>query len=90
MLATLMFGLSFIFNGVMQPPSQLPRFWIFMYHVSPFTYYVGGISGTALHGRLVQCNEREMSVFDPPLGQSCQEYLAPYLSKAGGQLYIPV
>ncbi|KAL5365282.1 ABC multidrug transporter [Aspergillus floccosus] len=89
MLATLMFGLSFIFNGVMQPPSQLPRFWIFMYRVSPFTYYVGGISGTALHGRPVQCNDREMSVFDPPQGQGCQEYLAPYLSKAGGQLYNP-
>ncbi|EAU39208.1 predicted protein [Aspergillus terreus NIH2624] len=89
MLATLMFGLSFIFNGVMQPPSQLPRFWIFVYRISPFTYYVGGISGTALHGRPVQCNDQEMSVFDPPPGRSCREYLAPYLSKAGGQLYNP-
>ncbi|KAL4895842.1 ABC-2 type transporter-domain-containing protein [Aspergillus ambiguus] len=88
-LATLMFGLSFIFNGVMQPPSKLPRFWIFMYRVSPFTYYVGGISGTALHGRPVQCNDREMSVFDPPQSQSCQEYLEPYISKVGGRLYNP-
>jgi ABC-type multidrug transport system permease subunit len=30
-----------------------------------------------------------MSVFDPPPGRSCREYLAPYLSKAGGQLYNP-
>ncbi|KAF9886304.1 hypothetical protein FE257_011563 [Aspergillus nanangensis] len=87
MLATLMFGLSFIFNGVMQPPSQLPRFWIFMYRVSPFTYYIGGISGTALHGRQVECDARELRVFDPPSGQSCTEYLAPYIAKAGGQLY---
>ncbi|KAL0930081.1 ABC-2 type transporter [Colletotrichum truncatum] len=48
MFATLMFGLSFLFNGVMQPPDALPRFWIFMYHLSPFTYYVAGISAAAL------------------------------------------
>ncbi|GES59273.1 hypothetical protein ATEIFO6365_0003055400 [Aspergillus terreus] len=75
MLATLMFGLSFIFNVVMQPPSQLPRFWIFMYRVS--------------RSPTTCCNELETSLFDPPMGQSCQEYLAPYLSKAGGQLYNP-
>lgn len=40
MLATLMFGLSSLFNGAMQPPGKLPRFWILMYRVSPFTYYI--------------------------------------------------
>ncbi|KAI8649633.1 ABC transporter CDR4 [Fusarium keratoplasticum] len=39
MLATLMFGMSFVFNGVMQPPDALPGFWTFMYRVSPFTYF---------------------------------------------------
>ncbi|KAL2838553.1 ABC-2 type transporter-domain-containing protein [Aspergillus pseudoustus] len=89
MLATLMFGLSFLFNGVMQPPSQLPRFWIFMYRVSPFTYYVGGISSTALHGRAIQCNDVELKVFDSPAGETCQDYLADYLDVAGGSLYNP-
>ncbi|KAF9890684.1 hypothetical protein FE257_005550 [Aspergillus nanangensis] len=87
MLATLMFGLSFLFNGIMQPPSMLPRFWIFMYRVSPFTYYVGGISGTALHGRKVECNQAELRIFDPPSNMTCGQYMAKYLELAGGSLY---
>lgn len=43
-MATLMFGLCFVFNGVMQPPDALSVFWVFMYHLSPFTYYVAGIA----------------------------------------------
>jgi ABC-type multidrug transport system permease subunit len=86
MLATLMFGLSFIFNGVMQPPDDLPRFWIFMYRVSPFTYYIGGIGATALHNREVECNAAEMSVFDPPSGQTCGQYMGKYLETAAGKL----
>ncbi|KAJ5167607.1 uncharacterized protein N7482_003201 [Penicillium canariense] len=87
MLATLMFGLSFIFNGVMQPPGDLPGFWIFMYRVSPFTYYIGGISGTALHGRTVECNSAELSIFDPPSGQTCWDYMKQYVDIAGGSVY---
>ena len=89
MLAMFMFGLSFIFNGVMQPPSALPGFWIFMYRVSPFTYYIGGISGTALHGREVVCSSNEVSVFSPPQGTTCGQYLSPFLQVAPGQLYNP-
>ncbi|KAJ4191988.1 hypothetical protein NW755_004123 [Fusarium falciforme] len=89
MFATLMFGLSFVFNGVMQPPDALPRFWIFMYHVSPFTYYVAGISSVALSGREVQCSEKEMIVLDPPPQQTCGEYLAEYVELVKGQLYNP-
>jgi ABC-type multidrug transport system permease subunit/ABC-type Mn2+/Zn2+ transport system ATPase subunit len=89
MLATLMFGLSFLFSGVMQPPSSLPGFWIFMYRVSPFTYYIGGISGAALHGRSIHCNNAELRVFDPPSGTTCGQYMARYLDLAGGNLYNP-
>ncbi|OJJ46022.1 hypothetical protein ASPZODRAFT_16617 [Penicilliopsis zonata CBS 506.65] len=83
MLTILMFGLSFIFNGVLQPPSALPGFWIFMYRVSPFTYYIGGIAATALHGRSVQCSPSEMSVFNPPSGETCYQYLEQYLEATG-------
>jgi ATP-binding cassette, subfamily G (WHITE), member 2, PDR len=88
-LATLMFGLSFLFNGVMQPPADLPRFWIFMWRVSPFTYYISGVSSTALHGRKVECSTVELSVFDPPSGQTCYQYMAKYLAVAPGSLYNP-
>ena len=89
MVAMLMFGLSFIFNGVMQPPNALPGFWIFMYRVSPFTYYISGVSSAALHDRPVQCSRHEMSIFDPPPGQDCGLYMKEFLSHAPGRLYNP-
>ena len=89
-IATLMFGLCFIFNGVMQPPDALPGFWIFMYHLSPFTYYIAGIASAALGGRQVQCSPTELSVVDPPSGQTCGEYFESFLDMAtGGRLYNP-
>ncbi|GJN70074.1 hypothetical protein PLICBS_004126 [Purpureocillium lilacinum] len=89
LFATLMFGLTFIFNGVMQPPDALPGFWLFMWRVSPFTYYVGGVASTALHGRRIQCSDAELSVVDPPAGQTCGQYFAEFLISAPGNLYNP-
>lgn len=86
-IATLMFGLCFVFNGVMQPPDALPGFWIFMYHLSPFTYYVAGIAAAALGGRPVQCSDVELNIVDPPAGQTCGEYLAKFVEMSGGSLY---
>lgn len=89
MLGTLMFGLSFIFNGVMQPPDALPDFWIFMYRVSPFTYYIGGISSAALHSREVVCSSAELTIVTPPPGKTCGEYFSDFLGSAEGALYNP-
>ncbi|KAF2092595.1 hypothetical protein NA57DRAFT_82150 [Rhizodiscina lignyota] len=88
-VATLLFSMMLTFNGVMQSPDALPGFWIFMYRVSPLTYWVGGIVSTELHGRQVDCSATEVSMFNPPSGQTCQEYLAPYLSQAPGTLQNP-
>merc|ERR1711981_1120683 len=35
------------------------------------------------------CSPREVSVFSPPAGQTCGEYLAPYLQVAPGTLQNP-
>src|SRR2546423_637082 len=89
-IATLLFSLTLTFNGVLQTPSALPGFWIFMYRVSPFTYMVGGWAGTGLAGRPVHCARNELAVFDPPSGQTCQAYLAPYFhAGAPGHLDNP-
>jgi ABC-type multidrug transport system permease subunit len=42
-----------------------------------------------LHGRQVTCAERETSIFDPPSGQTCGQYLAPLASQAAGTLQNP-
>jgi ATP-binding cassette, subfamily G (WHITE), member 2, PDR len=41
-IASFMFSLTLIFNGVTQSPDALPGFWIFMYRVGPLTYLVSG------------------------------------------------
>ncbi|WPH02729.1 Hypothetical protein R9X50_00559700 [Acrodontium crateriforme] len=86
-IVTLLFSMSLTFNGVLQSPDALPGFWIFMYRVSPFTYWVGGISLAMLYGREIQCSPAETNIFNPPSGMTCGAYLQPYISGgAPGQL----
>jgi hypothetical protein len=54
-----------------------------------FTYWVGGIVATQVHERPIECNQREFSIFSPPAGQSCGQYLAAYLQYAPGKLDNP-
>lgn len=82
-IATLIFYLTLIFNGVMLPSVALPGFWKFMYRVSPMTYIVNGIAAAAVGGRPVNCAEDELSVFQPPSGMTCGQYMQPYLEAAG-------
>ncbi|KAL9476207.1 hypothetical protein ACSS6W_006048 [Trichoderma asperelloides] len=88
-LVTFLVLMSTLFNGVLQTPSALPGFWLFMWRVSVFTYWVAGIVATELHGRPIVCSENELSIFNPPSGQTCGEYLAPFLQQAPGQLQNP-
>jgi ABC-type multidrug transport system permease subunit len=88
-IVTLLVLMSLTFCGVLQSPDDFPRFWIFMYRVSPFTYWVAGIVATQLHGRPVECSEDETSIFNPPSGTTCGQYLEPILSQAPGQLQNP-
>jgi ABC-type multidrug transport system ATPase subunit len=88
-LVSLLTLMSILFNGVLQSPDNLPGFWLFMYRVSPFTYWIGGMVSTMLSGREVVCSAREVSVFDPPAGQTCGAYLADYAAAAGGTIQNP-
>ncbi|KAK2764595.1 hypothetical protein FQN54_009290 [Arachnomyces sp. PD_36] len=80
--AQLLFSLCLIFNGVLASPQALPGFWIFMYRVSPFTYLVSAVLSTGLSGAPAECSDIEVSRIAPPMGQTCSEYLAPYLKFA--------
>ncbi|KAK1756393.1 ABC transporter-like protein [Echria macrotheca] len=88
-LVVLLTMMSTIFSGVLQTKIALPGFWIFMYRVSPFTYWIGGIVATLVHDRPIRCSEAEMLVFDPPAGQTCGQYLAPLASRSAGALMNP-
>lgn len=85
-LGQLLFSLTLIFCGVLAGPSALPRFWIFMYYLSPFTYMVEGMLVTGLANTKVVCSSIEFSTFNPPSGKTCIEYMDSYIRQSGGYL----
>lgn len=82
-IASLLFTMSLSFCGVMATPSQMPRFWIFMYRVSPLTYFIDGVLSTGIANALIKCSDYELLHFTPPSGKTCGEYMTPYLEMVG-------
>lgn len=64
----------------------MPRFWIFMYRLSPFTYLVSGMMSVGLGNTKVVCADIEYLHFEPPTGETCMNYLNDYLLNIGGYL----
>lgn len=85
-LANLIFSLCLIFCGVLAGPDKMPRFWIFMYRVSPFTYLVSGMLSTGVSGTDAVCEPVEYLKINPPANYTCLSYLQPYMDAAGGYL----
>jgi ATP-binding cassette subfamily G (WHITE) protein 2 (PDR) len=85
-IANLMFTLCLLFCGVLAQPSDFPRFWIFMYRLSPFTYLVSGMLSVGLANSSVNCADRELIVFEPLSGETCGQYMKTYQSMLGGKL----
>lgn len=71
------------FCGVTQPESLMPGFWTFMWKVSPYTYFVQNMLSIVLHKKKVVCKEYELSFFQPPEGQTCQEFAGQFLKRIG-------
>ncbi|KAH8879760.1 hypothetical protein GQ53DRAFT_738241 [Thozetella sp. PMI_491] len=85
-LANVLFMMCLLFCGVLASPSSMPRFWIFMYRVSPFSYLVSAMLSTGLANAKVQCSVTEYVTIQPPAGQTCEKYLLDYVNTAGGYL----
>ena len=88
-IAQLLFSLTLIFCGVLAGPNALPGFWVFMYRVSPFTYLISGMLSVGLANTSVKCSSIELVSFDPSSGQTCGQYMADYISAAGGYVANP-
>ncbi|CZR68838.1 probable ABC1 transport protein [Phialocephala subalpina] len=89
-VSTILFSMMILFAGVFQIPTALPGFWIFMYRVSPMTYLLRGIAVAGLSGNPIVCSTAELAVFQPPMGETCGNYLEPYLLEgAPGTLLNP-
>ena len=53
---------------------------------TPFHYFAEGLLTTALKDTNVVCASNEVLSFSAPGGQTCEAYLQPYISAAGGYL----
>lgn len=85
MLAAILFSTTFsftiVFAGVLQPPALMPDFWAkWMPLLTPFTYLIEGIMGTALADSVVRCNRDELQQVIPPAGQDCRSYMSAFTS----------
>jgi ATP-binding cassette subfamily G (WHITE) protein 2 (PDR) len=85
-IANLLFSLTLVFCGVLATPQQFPGFWIFMYRVSPFNYLVDSFISVGVANTKVVCADNEYLHFDAPSGQSCGQYMQPYIDSFGGYL----
>jgi ABC-type multidrug transport system permease subunit len=82
-LTTLFASFVVAFNGVLQPLSRLVKFWHWMYYLSPYTWLIGGMMSTAVHGVPISCATKEISHFSPPSGQTCSEYAGAFARMRG-------
>ncbi|KNB18128.1 hypothetical protein FOXG_15761 [Fusarium oxysporum f. sp. lycopersici 4287] len=85
-IATLLWMLSISFCGVGVAYKDIPKFWTFMYRVSPATYIVGGIMSTCVWGSNVKCADNEVLQMAVPGNMTCGDYMGPFIKAAGGYL----
>ncbi|AET39068.1 pleiotropic drug resistance family ABC transporter Ecym_3605 [Eremothecium cymbalariae DBVPG len=79
-IANFFFMLCLSFCGVLVTKEKLPKFWIWMYYLSPITYVVSAFMSTGAAKAQIKCTADELVKFFPPSGTTCEEYIRPYLS----------
>jgi ABC-type multidrug transport system permease subunit len=80
---TLFASFVITFNGVLQPLNALIPFWRWMYHLSPYTYLIGGLVANSISGTTVTCAQSELNTFNPPVGQTCQSFAGAFVEVSG-------
>lgn len=88
-IMSLLFNFTIAFTGVCQSPSLMPKFWKFMWRVSPLTYFLSNLLSLVLHDRIVECSEYEYNYVNPPENLTCGEYLTNYFETNTGYVANP-
>ncbi|KAH9927376.1 pleiotropic drug resistance ABC transporter [Amylocystis lapponica] len=83
-----LFSFVLSFNGILQPFAQL-GWWQWMYRLTPFTYLLEALIGQAVGHSDITCAAVELAQVTPPSGQTCSQYLDPFISRAGGYVTNP-
>jgi len=79
-----------LISGVIVPYNQLNYFYrYFLLYANPLAWFIKGQVATLLHNLPVQCRSEELAIFQPPAGQTCQEYAGAFVQSATGYLSNP-
>jgi len=85
LLVPVFFTFVISFCGVVVPAIALPHFWhSWMYYLTPFHYLLEGLLGLVVHNEPINCAQKELAIFSPPPGQTCQQYAGGYATSSGG------
>nr|QFR37219.1 ABC transporter [Cyberlindnera americana] len=82
-IGLLLFVMCLTFCGVLVTKDAMPGFWVFMYRVSPLTYYIEAFLTNAVANTDVVCEAAEFKTLVPPSGSTCAEFFSDYLTAAG-------
>lgn len=88
-ISTFLVLICYSFCGLLVSPTSMPKFWIFVYRVNPFTYLATGFLSTSLARAPMQCAANEFLTFAAPHTQTCAQYMRAYLDANGGVLLNP-
>ncbi|KAI0505388.1 hypothetical protein F5B22DRAFT_527160 [Xylaria bambusicola] len=91
-ICVLFYWLTLVFCGVLATPSELPRFWIFMYRVSPLTYFLEGLAVAGLYNVRMQCStveELHIPLAIESGARNCGEYLSALAQRTGAEVLNP-
>ncbi|OWB69880.1 hypothetical protein B5S30_g5316 [[Candida] boidinii] len=89
MINSNLFAMLLLFCGILNQKEYSPRFWVFMYVASPFTYFVQAFVAPLVDNRTLKCAFSEYSIMDAPEGQTCGDFLAEYIDNKGGYVNNP-
>jgi ABC-type multidrug transport system ATPase subunit len=81
-----------LFNGIVRPYADYPVFWKYwMYYVNPTTWWMRGVLSAVLPDVQIECTTQEATHFNPPPGQTCQQYAGDFVSNVAkvGKLINP-
>ncbi|KAJ5896051.1 ABC multidrug transporter atrF [Penicillium subrubescens] len=78
-----------LFNGIVRPYAAYPVFWKYwMYYVNPVTWWLRGVLSAVLPDVQIECATLETTRFDPPPGQTCQQYAGNFVNKIAKAGYL--
>ncbi|KAJ6623061.1 ABC-2 type transporter-domain-containing protein [Mycena sp. CBHHK59/15] len=74
------------FCGVTIPHVSDGFWWTWLYQLVPYTRSLASMVSTELHGLVIKCKSDEFAIFNPPSGQTCNEWAQDFVNVAGGYL----